>query len=141
MHRHDALGRKQIVEDTEDTFLHLAGIGRAANQNQLLDEVYGDDRFAATTVAFRVCVEAWQVDDRIFGIELGELFSGGAHKERANEQIVPGEFIDDPYVDAVCGLRASKEIGDIELVLAGERLKEVSLEIGEMLVCNRVVVF
>jgi hypothetical protein len=34
MHRHDALGGKQVVERGEHRLLHFAGIGSAADQNQ-----------------------------------------------------------------------------------------------------------
>src|SRR5438309_2011432 len=47
MHRHDAPLWQDEIEQPEDRFLHLAGIGSAANQNDLLAEIDGDDGLAA----------------------------------------------------------------------------------------------
>src|SRR3546814_5376207 len=47
VHRHHALYGEQIVEDAEYRLLHLAGIGGAADQHELLGEIDRDHRLAA----------------------------------------------------------------------------------------------
>ncbi len=58
MHRHDALGRQEIVEDREDRLLHLAGIRRSADEDHALGEVDRDHRAGVAAVDFRIGLEA-----------------------------------------------------------------------------------
>ena len=132
MHRHDALGRQQIVEDAEHRLLHFAGIAGAADQDQLLGEVDRDHRLAAAAMAGRIGDEGRQVDDGIFGREVGQRLRLGPHQQGADEQVMPGELVDDAHIDPIFGLRPAIEVGDIELVLLAQRLEEILLQRGEM---------
>ncbi|PAV92984.1 hypothetical protein WR25_13337 [Diploscapter pachys] len=62
-----------------------------------------------------------------------------ADQHRADEQIVPGEFVDDAHADAVFGLRSAVQILDEQMFLASQRRQEVGLERGEMLRRHRLV--
>ena len=66
MHRHDALGRQDVVHDREDGLLHLAGIGRAADQDDFFGEVDRDHRFGGRAMLLRIGAEVRQIDDREF---------------------------------------------------------------------------
>ena len=56
----------------------------------------------------------------------------GPHQQGADEQVVPGQFVDHPHLDAMLGLRAAEQVGDVELVLLAKRGEEIRLERGEM---------
>ena len=133
MHRHHALGRQQIVEDAEHALLHLAGIGGAADQDQLFGQVDRDHRFAAAAMARGIGAEAGQVNDGIFGRKSGQFLCGRPHQQRADEQIVPGKFVDDAHIDAMLRLRSAEQVGDVERVLFAQRLEEIVLQCREML--------
>ncbi len=65
VHRHDALGRQIEVQRREHRLLHLARVGRAADQNDLAGEVdrdLGVGAFAAA-VTLVVRLERRHVDD------------------------------------------------------------------------------
>ena len=82
MHRHHALGRQQVVEIGEDRLLHLAGIGGAADQHDLLGEIHRDHGLAAAAVALGIGAEAGQVDDGEFGEVAQDVFL-----RRADQQV------------------------------------------------------
>ncbi len=90
-------------------------------------------------MALGIGLEARQVDDRVLGREAAELVGGRAHEQRADEQVVPGELVDHAHVDAVLGLRAAEQVGDVERVLGAECGEEVGLEVGEVLGGHRHV--
>jgi hypothetical protein len=140
MHRHHALGRQQVVQHAEHRFLHLAGISGAADQDQLLRHADRDHRLAAAAVPLGIGAEARQVDDRELRREAFELGRFRAHQQGADEQIVPGQLVDHPHVDAVLGLRAAIEVGDEQRFLARQRGQEIGLERSEMLRLHRLVV-
>ncbi len=117
VHRHDALQRQQIVEDGKDALLHLAGIGGAADEDGLAFEIHRHDGFAAAAMAGRIGLEARQVDDGVFGQEIGKRRRFRADEQRADEQAVPGIFGDDADLDAVFGLRTAEQILDEQRVL------------------------
>ena len=66
-------------------------------------EVDRDHRLAAAAVALGIGAEARQVDDREFGLEAGKLIGLGPHQHRADEQIVPGQLVDDAHVTRYSG--------------------------------------
>ena len=78
MHRHHALRRQIEVQRGEDRLLHLAGIGRVADQDDLLGEVDRDDGVGAHAVTLWIGLERGQVDDGEIGDEAGELGALGA---------------------------------------------------------------
>src|SRR3546814_14680199 len=55
-----------------------------------------------------------------------------ADQQRANEQIMPCQFVDDTHVDAVFRLGTAEQIRNVELFLACQRFQEIFLESGEM---------
>ncbi len=132
MHRHHALGRQQVVENAEHRFLHLAGIGGATNQDQLLAEIDRDHGLAAATVPLRIGAERRQVDNRVFRLKAFQLRSGRTDKQGSDEQVVPRIFVDDPHVDPVFRLRTTKQVGDVELVLRRDFLEEIRFQRGEV---------
>ncbi len=83
--------------------------------------------------------EAGQVDDCEFGHEAGQLGSLRANQHRADEQIVPGIFVDHPHLDAMFRLRSAEQVGDEQRFHALELGQEVSLERRELLRAHRLV--
>ncbi len=127
MHRHHALRRQIEVERGEDRLLHLAGIRRVADQDDLLGEVDGDDGFGAHAVALRVGLERRQIDDGELGDEIGELGALGTDQQLANEQRMPGQLGEDPRFDPVFRIGAAVEILR-EQLLAARMRDEVVVE-------------
>ena len=140
MHRHDALFRQQIVQQREDRLLVLARIGRVADQDQLAREVQRDHRLAAAAVAHRIGPEARQVDDGIFGRETRQLVLGRAYQQGADEQVVPGQFVDDPHVQAVVGIGAAEQILH-KVITALHVVQHVGIQPVKGLGRHRLVVF
>ena len=119
MHGHHPLGRQEIVHDGEDRLLHLAGIGGAADQDQLLGEVDRDHGLGHAAMARRIGIEAGQVDDGEFRIKAFQLFGGGADQQLMHEQRVPGIFGDHPHPDAVGEVGAAEQILGEQLAAFG----------------------
>src|SRR3546814_2669068 len=94
--------------------------------------VLGDHGFTAAAVALGIGPEAGQIDDGEFRHEIGKLARLWADQQRANEQIMPCQFVDDTHVDAVFRLGTAEQIRDVELFLACQRFQEIFLESGEM---------
>jgi hypothetical protein len=140
MHRHHALDREQVIEDPEHRFLHLAGIGRAADQDHALGEVDRDHRLGAGAVAGRVGSEAGQVDDRELGLEAFKLVALRTDQQGADEEVVPGELVDHSDPHPVLGLGASEQVGDEQSLLLCDGGEEIRLERGEMVGRHRLVV-
>ena len=128
VHRHDALLGEEVVEDREDRLLHLASIGRAADQNELLRKVHGNDRLAARAMTRRISLEAGQIDDRIFRNEISQIGRFRTHKQGADEEIMPGELIDHADFHAIFRLRATEQIGDVKRALLAKRREEIFLQ-------------
>ncbi|MDQ1230660.1 hypothetical protein QE379_002086 [Sphingomonas sp. SORGH_AS 879] len=139
VHRHHARRRQKIVEQAEDRLLHLARIAGAADQDQLLGHVDRDDGRGTTAMTCGVGAEAGQVDDRIVGDELAQFMLFRADQHRADEQIMPGQFVDDAHAHPVLGLRSAIEILDEQIFLLAERGEEIGLERGEVVGAHRLV--
>ncbi len=134
VHRHDVLGRQIEVERGEHRLLHLAGVGRAADQHDLTGEIdrhHGVGALAAA-VTLGVGAERRQVDDGEFGHEAGELLELGADQQLADEQRVPGVFGEDADLDAVGVIGAAIEVLR-EQLLAFAVVDEVGQERVEVL--------
>ena len=105
--------RRQIeVERGEHRLLHLAGVGRAADQHDLAGEIdrhHGVGAFAAA-VTLGVGLERRQIDDGEFGHEAGELGALGTDQQLADEQRMPGQFGEDAGLDLVFRIGAAVEI-------------------------------
>ena len=132
MHRHHTLFGKQIVEDAEHRLLHFTRICGAADQDQLLAEIDRDHRFAAAAMARWISAEARQVNDGIFGNQIGQFRLVRTHQQRADKQIVPGKLVNHPHIDAIFRLRAAKQIGNIKLLLFGQCGQEIFLQRRKM---------
>ena len=92
VHRHHALRRQIEIQRGEDRLLHFAGIGRVADQDDLLAEVDRDDRVGAHAMALGIGLERRQVDDREFGDEILELRTHRTDQQLTNEQRMPGQL-------------------------------------------------
>ena len=112
MHRHHALRRQIEVEHGEDRLLHLARIGRAADQHDLAGEIdrhHGVGAFAAA-VTLGVRLERRHVDDRHVRHVARELGALRADQKLADEQRVPGILGEDARLDAVFRIGAAVEV-------------------------------
>src|SRR5262249_1177031 len=96
VHRHHALRGPIDVRRAEYRLLHLAGVGRDADQDDFLTEVDGDDGVAAHAVAFGVGLERGQIDDGEFRNKIFKLRGHRTDQELANEKRVPGQLGEDP---------------------------------------------
>jgi len=141
MHRHHRIERQQIVEQAEDGFLHFPGISGAADQDQFLGQVDRNHGFAARAVTRGIGLEAGQVDNRIFRNECRKFIGIWPHQHRADEKIVPRQFIDDPDIDAMFRLRAAEQILDEQGFLLGQGRKKVGLQRCKMIRRHRDIGF
>ena len=139
MHRHHTLHRQQVIENAEHRLLHFARIGSAADQDQLLGEVYRNHRLAVAAMALGIRAEAGEIDDCVFGHEIGELGRGWANQQRAYKQVVPCQLVDHADIDPVAGLATAKQIRDIQRIPAAQRRNEIGLQRGKMLWRHRCV--
>ena len=138
VHRHHALGGQIIVQRGEDRLLHLAGIIRPADQDDLAGEIDRDDVLGAHAVTFGIGAEARHVDDGEFGHEIPERRGLGADQQRADEQRVPGEFGEDPGLDLEARIGAAIEILREQRHAFG-MLEEVGVQRGELIRGDRLV--
>ena len=119
MHRHHPLGRQQVVEHREDRFLHFAGIGRAADQDDALGEIAGNHGFCAATMTGRIALEIRQVDDRQPRRESGERSLFRADQQVADEQRMPGEFRYDTRRQGVFRIGTADQVLNIKRLALG----------------------
>ena len=112
MHRHDALRRQIEVQRGEHRLLHLARVGRAADQHDLAGEIdrhHGVGAFAAA-VTLGVRLERRHVDDGHVRHEARKLGAIRTDQELADEQRVPGVFGEDARLDPVLRIGAAVEV-------------------------------
>ncbi len=110
MHRHHALFGQIVVQRGEDRLLHLAGIIRPADQDDLAGEIDRDNVLRTHAVTFGIGAEARQVDDGQLRHEARELRGFRADQKRADEQRMPGEFGEDAGLDPMRRIGAAIEI-------------------------------
>src|SRR5262249_49843201 len=94
----------------EHALLHLAGIVRPADQDDLAGEIDGDDVLRTHAVTFGIGAEAWEVDDGQLGHKARKLGRLRADEERADEKRMPGELGEDAGVDAEAWISAAVEV-------------------------------
>jgi len=104
MHRHDAAFGQQVIQKAEDGLLVFARILRSRDQNQLLLHMKRDNGFRAAAVLLRIGLETGAIDDREFGNIFVKLATFRATQHVADEQVVPGEFVDHPNIQPVRGM-------------------------------------
>ena len=139
VHGNHALRRQGVVQIGEDRFLHLAGIGGAADQHDLAREVDRDDGLAAAAMAGRIGLEARQVDDRQFRHITRDLAGLRPDQQVTDEEGVPGHLGEDPSLDAMSRIGAAIEILREKLLALGV-LDEVAEQGLELLRRDRAVV-
>ena len=112
VHRHHALRRQIEVQRGEHRLLHLARIGRAADQHDLAGEIDRDHRVGAfaAAVALGVGLERRQVDDGHVRHVARQLRALRTDQQLADEQRVPGEFGEDARLDAIFRIGAAIEV-------------------------------
>ncbi|MNI00121.1 hypothetical protein D3C73_529080 [compost metagenome] len=132
MHRHDALGRQKIVEDSEYRLLVLTGIGCAADEDEAVGEIAGDHGFGAAPVTLGVSLEARQVDDGQLLFERAERIALRTDQKIADEQRMPCVFSDDTRGKRVVGIGTADKVLD-EKLPARCMGEHISLQNGKML--------
>ena len=128
MHRHHVLGRQVEVERGEHRLLHLAGIGRAADQDDLTGEIdrhHGVGAFAAA-MTLGVRPERRQVDNGHLGHEAGELLEIGTAQQLTDKQRVPGVLGEDAHLDAIGMIGAAVEVLREQLLALACAMKSAS---------------
>ena len=139
MHRHHALAGQDVVQVGEDRLLHLARVGRAADQHELLREVDGDHGLRSATVPGGIRLEARQVDDRHVRHVGRDLGAVRPDEQVADEQRVPRELGEHPRLDPVGRIGAAVEVLGEQLPALG-MLQEVLAQGLELLGRDRAVV-
>ena len=127
MHGHHAFGRQQVVANSEDCFLDLAGIGRAADQHELAGEIEGDHRAAGAAMALRICLEAGKVDNGEFGEEVGQRRSRRQEQKILDEQRMPRQFGHNAHWQPMCKINSAVQVLDKKFAAFGvghHRLKQ-----------------
>ena len=115
MHGEHFLLGQVVIEDGEDRFLDLAGIGGAADEHQLFAEVDHDEGFGIGAVQLRHGVEARGRDDGEIRPDVHGV--AGAHRGQehvAGEQVLPGGGGDDPNIHLVIPVRPGVAVLDKE---------------------------
>ena len=133
MHRHDAFDGKLVVQDPEDGFFHFSSVFRTANQDEFFGQVDGDHRFRICTVTLRVCTEAREIDNRIFGRKTGQFFFLRTAQKRPDKQIMPGQFVDHPDPYAMRGLGSAIKILHEQSVPSSGLTQEILFQSGKMI--------
>ncbi|QTK80153.1 hypothetical protein AT6N2_C2567 [Agrobacterium tumefaciens] len=121
MHRHDALGGQQVVQNREDRLLIFAGIARTTDQNETLGQVAGDNRFRAATVAHRISLEARQIDDGKLLAEAIKRLALRPDQQITDEKRMPGKLGDDAGRQCVLLIGAADQVLHIESLAGGMR--------------------
>ena len=119
MHGHDALGRQQVVQHREDRLLVFAGIGRAADENEAVGQIAGDDGFRTHTVTGRIGLEARQVDDGELLFETRQFFPLRTDQQIADEQRMPGKFGDDACRQSIFLIGTADQILHVKRLAGG----------------------
>jgi hypothetical protein len=127
-----------MIERGEHRLLHLAGIGRAADQHDEPREIDSDHGLRARAMALGIGAEGRQVDDRHLRHEAFELRRLRPDQQVADEQRMPGEFGDDPDRQFLRGICAADEILHEKVALRGMR-DEVGVKPLEDLRRHRLV--
>ena len=115
MHGEHFLLGQVVIEDGEDRFLDLAGIGGAADEHQLFAEVDHDEGFGIGAVQLRHGVEARGGDYGEIRADVHGL--AGAYRDQehiAGEQVLPGGGGDDPDIHLVIPVRPGVAVLDEE---------------------------
>ena len=117
VHGHDVLARQNVVQEREHAFLDLAGVARAADEDDALREVARDDRLGARAVVERRSAEARQIDDGEFGKEALEFAWLRPAKKIANEERLPSILGYDTRIELVALFRARKKVLNEKLLV------------------------
>ena len=114
VHSQDALTGQQVVHHGENGFLQFPGVHATADQDHFLVEVQDDEGFRMGMVRGRIRFHAGQGDYR-------EIFLDGAgfiglDEQLADENGLPGHFVDEFHPDLVFGICPSLHVLHIDLV-------------------------
>ena len=139
MHRHHPFARQDVVEQGENRFLVLPGIGGAADQDDFLFEIQRDDRLTPAAVARGIGLEAGAVDDGEFRHERVEFRWLWSAQQMPDEQPMPGQFGHNADVQPVCRISAAIEVLD-EILAALHMGQHVGVQNVERLRRHRRVV-
>ena len=94
---------KQIIEEREDGFLDLAGVVRAADEDEVLLEMEENEHLAARAVGRRVGMQAGADQDRQVRLEASPFRVGRPQQAGTGEQRVPRQLGDDADAKPVAG--------------------------------------
>jgi hypothetical protein len=110
------LDRHLVVENGEDTLLHLTSVLGTKDDHLLVGEVDGNGGGGGHTLGEAVGGERASVVDDIVGVEVVELLTLGADQHVAHEESVVGASADNANADAVALIPAGVTIHDIDAV-------------------------
>lgn len=137
------LDRHLVVENGEDTLLHLTGVLGTKDNHLLVGEVDSHGGGRGHTLSEAVGRERASVVDDIVGVEVLELLTLGADQHVAHEESVVGTSADNANADAVALIPTGVTIDDIDAV-AGVEVVDSTLTVdtpdlwGEMLVTSLI---
>ena len=126
---HAHLGQ-DVVHDGEDGLLNFARVLGAADDNHLLFIVGQDGSLAAGPVDFGDALEAGSRNNGVIGLEVHQVFLGGAAQQLVNEQVLAGQLVDDAETLHVLLVCAGKAVKDEDFAV---------LQVGDHLAVNGVI--
>lgn len=132
-----------VVENGEDTLLHLTSVLGTKDNHLLVGEVDSHGGGGGHTLSEAVGRERTSVVDDIVGVEVFEFLTLGADQHVAHEESVVGTSADNANADAVALIPAGVTIDDIDAV-AGVEVVDSTLTVdtpdlwGKMLVTSLI---
>ena len=108
--------RHLIEEDSENALLHLSGILSTQNDHLLFGKVNSNRSGRSHTGGEPIGRERASIIDSVVWMEVLELLFRGTYKHISHEKSVVGSRANDPDVDPVPLIPASKAIDDVDTV-------------------------
>jgi hypothetical protein len=109
-----------VVENSEDSLLHLASVLGSENNHLLLGEVDGDGCGRGHTSGPTVGRESTGVVDHVVRVEVLQLLAAGPNEHVAHEKSMVGTRADNTDVDAVALVPAGETIDNVDAVAGVE---------------------
>ncbi len=138
VHRHHALVGQIVVQRGEHALLHLAGIIRPADQDDLAGEIDRDNGLRTHAMAFGIGFERRQGNDGQLRHEGSQFLQLRPDQQRADEQRVPGELGEDASLDAEFRIGATIKVLRVKRLAFGV-LDEIVAQQLELVRRDRLV--
>ena len=116
VHRQDVLLGQNVVHGGEHALLDLAGVLRAADDDEVRLIVDHDGGFGVNSVDLGIALEAGSGKDGVVRVAVGgQLFRGRADQELMDEEVLGRHFVDDAELLRMFGIGAREAVKDEDL--------------------------